>query len=265
MPLNDERWTVLARELRRTAARAAPGWSDSNTDDPGVALLELLVYALDELGERRHTLSTEARALADGVARRAATLACALGTGSAAAGSAPVAGDECGPGLQRPRYFAGRLLDADTLNSEQQYLLERLRRLHVHLHGAGIVDGLAVTVESATGAPEVVVTPGLALDALGREIFVEATQRLALPGAGSELLVELAYAERPCASAPAPGEPSPPDDSALLRATRIVESFDLALASAASEGGVAIARVRRMRGRWRVDPGFEPARVRRAP
>jgi hypothetical protein len=256
MPLDDEHWTKLARELRRAAARVAPAWTDANADDPGFTLLELLAYALDELAYRSGSLSADARALTEGVARRATALASAAGASST---------DACGAGLRRPRYFAGQLLDASDLDAEQDYVLARLGRLNRLLHGIGIVDGLGVAVETGADAPQVVIEPGLAFDPHGREIFLDRCQRLALPGSGTALLVQLSYREQPCTSVPAPADAPAPgiDGEATTRPTRIVEAFDATLAATVSEGSVAVARVHRVRGRWRVDPAFEAARVRR--
>jgi hypothetical protein len=115
MPLSDERWAALARDFRRAAVRAAPEWTGSNTHDPGITVLEVLGYALAELGYRSGAggATPQARALAADIAGRATALA--------AAGGGDGAGDDCGGGLQRVRYFAGKLLDADELQSEQNH------------------------------------------------------------------------------------------------------------------------------------------------
>ena len=257
MPLSDEQWTKLARELGRAAARVDPAWTDVDAHDPGVTMLELLAYSLEALVYRSDRLSADAHALTRGVARRAAALAAAAGASGA--------GDACGAALQRPRYFAGQLLGADDLSAEQDYVVARLGRLNRLLHGVGIVDGLQVTVEAGSDAPQLVVEPGLAFDRWGREIFVDRCARVALPASGTALLVQLAYREQPCGSVPVPADAPAPgiDDVVTARPTRILETFGATLAAAADEGSVAIARVHRVRGRWRVDPAFEAPRVRR--
>lgn len=172
MPLDDEQWSALARELRRAAARVAPGWTDSGTHDPGVTVLELLAYAL-----------------------------------------------------------------ADQ------------------------------TVEPDADGARVVVAPGLAFDPRGREIFVGACCRLTLPAANAALLVQLSYRERACRSVAIAGEAV--DDGRRRRRksatqpTRIVETFDATLAATPAADAVSVARVHRLRGRWRVDPKFAVPRVRR--
>ena len=255
MPLSDEQWTALARGLQRSVARVAPAWSDDNSHDPGVTVLRLLACALDDLALRNGRLSGAARALARDVVRRAAVLVGDSGEASAGGAAAPCSGE-----LVRPRYFAGRLLSADDLRREQQYVLDRLRRRNRALHGAGIVDGLAVSVEGGDAA-HVTIAPGLAFDPSGREIFVGCAQRLALPATGAALLVEMSYRE--VATSDAPTSATAVDADAATQPTRIVESFAAALAEEADACGVQIARLRRMRGRWRVDPAFQAAHVRR--
>ena len=259
MPLDDEQWSALARELRRAAARVAPGWTDSGTHDPGVTMLELLAYALADLRHRTSALSPHARAVAQEVAQHAAALAATPGSGSE--------GDDCGSGLQRVRYVAGKLFDAADFQAEQGYLLDRLSRRNRLLHGAGVVDGLGVTVEPDADGARVVVAPGLAFDPRGREIFVGACCRLTLPAANAALLVQLSYRERACRSVAIAGEAV--DDGRRRRResatqpTRIVETFDATLAAAPAADAVSVARVHRLRGRWRVDPKFAVPRVRR--
>ena len=138
MPLNEEQWTVLARDLQRALARAsgAPEWTDHNTHDPGITVLEALDYALTDLQYRGNALDDHARRLAQRVAERASALA-----GSAAGN------DDCGHGLQRVNYAHGQLLGVDDFRAEQDYVRRRLSRHNRLLHGVGIVCGLDVTVE----------------------------------------------------------------------------------------------------------------------
>lgn len=85
-------------------------------------------------------------------------------------------------------YATGMLLDADDFQDEQTYHRSRLARLAASLHGSGTVAGLEVQwvpARQARVAPpegehpeELVVTPGLALDRLGR--FIEVRRPLCL-------------------------------------------------------------------------------------
>ncbi len=255
MPLSDEQWAALARDFRGAAARFAPQWTDANTDDPGTTVLELLAYALDDLVYRTGAATPhDGRRIAEEVGRRAAALAAAWGSDGA--------GDDCGSGLRRVRYFSGQLLDADDLRTEQGYLLDRLGRRNRLLYGAGVVDGLEVAVADGGDGPHVVVAPGLAFDPRGREIFVDACCRLALPAADAVLLVQLAYRERPCRRVAALTGGSGIGADAT-EPTRIAETFEAILGPAPVADAVSVARVRRMRGRWRVDRSFQAQDVRR--
>jgi hypothetical protein len=258
MPLSDEQWTALAREMRRAAGHVAPDWTDSNAHDPGITVLELLAFAIEDLHSRTSALTPHGRLLADKVARAATALATAAGSTGA--------GDDCGEGLRRVAYFAGKLLDVDDFQTEQSYLLDRLARRNRLLHGAGIVDGLAVTVEGSDAASVVVIAPGLAFDPRGREIALDSPCRLKLPVTTSPAFVQLAYREHPCQSvATLPADPfnAASDDATASRPTRIVETFAATLAAAPGDDAVAVARLHRPRGRWRVDAGFKAPRVRR--
>jgi hypothetical protein len=168
--------------------------------------------------------------------------------------------------LRRVRYFAGQLLDADDLQAEQDYVVARLNRRNRLLHGAGIVSGLDVALEAGAGDPaEVVVAPGLAFDPAGREIHVEAPCRLALPASDAAQAVLLRFVERRCASVPsaaaaAGGEAA---ETALGQPSRIVETFAASLSPAPDAEAVCVARLHRVRGRWRIDARFTAPRVRR--
>ncbi len=256
MPLTEAQWTALARDLQAALSRVAPEWTDTNTHDPGVTVLELLAYALGDLQYRRPTLDGHARRVAADVAALAASLA-APSPGSDA--------DDCGAGLQRVNFTHGMLLGVDDFLVEQDYARQRLNRRNRLLHGKGIVAGLEVSVVSDDdGGAHVAVTPGLAFDAAGNEIFVDRPQRHALPAQDGVVLVLLAYAELPCRGAPI-GTSDPDDaagDTVAMQPTRIAESFDLGLASVPTADSLAIARLRRVRGRWRVDPRFKALRLR---
>jgi hypothetical protein len=105
---------------------------------------------------------------------------------------------------ERNRYFTGRLLDAEDLNQEQEYLLEKARRHNRLLHGWGVVDGLGV--EQGPGKNRVTIGPGYALDPHGEEIVVDqpVTVDLSARLRGKRLHVAVRYDERPSGPAPAP-------------------------------------------------------------
>jgi hypothetical protein len=109
---------------------------------------------------------------------------------------------------RRPRYFSGQVLTAEDFEAEQSYHLEARRRDTRHLHGWGVVSGLAVTPSGSGG---VVVEPGLAIDGMGRAIVIPEQCEMTDPrqpiddrGAPCGPAVDcdtvtlcLAYAERP--------------------------------------------------------------------
>lgn len=250
MPLNDKQRTTLARDLQRAVARVAPDWTDFGAHDPGVTMLELLAFALDDLQFRHAALDPHTRRLARDIASKAAALAADVAEAS----------DDCGPGPTRVNYFTGMVLGTDDFTAEQEYFRNRLSRLNRYLHGSGVVAGLGVTVAGTGSAASVTIAPGFALDRAGNELCVTTPCSLTLPAAGDALLVVIAYREQPCRPVPTPGNAT---DPAALRASRIVETFDVTLAVAPAADAVTLARVHRSRGRWRIDPALKPTHVRR--
>ena len=78
---------------------------------------------------------------------------------------------ECGYNeFRRLRYFHGMLLDEKDFREEQQYHANKRRLLNRMLHGSGVVCGLEL--RGRKGKKSIQVTPGLALDCSGNEIWV---------------------------------------------------------------------------------------------
>jgi len=75
------------------------------------------------------------------------------------------------PAFCRSYFYTGKLLTERDLNSDQRYLIDKLRLHHVALHGWGVVCGLMVRPH-AQCSDRVVITPGFAIDDCGREIRV---------------------------------------------------------------------------------------------
>jgi hypothetical protein len=69
-------------------------------------------------------------------------------------------------------YHFGMLLGVDDFETEQAYHRAKIRMHNAWLHREGVVWGFAVTVDDARG--EIRVKPGLALDAAGHELHLEA-------------------------------------------------------------------------------------------
>jgi hypothetical protein len=72
--------------------------------------------------------------------------------------------------FRRLRYFHGMLLDEKDFREEQQYHANKRRLLNRMLHGSGVVCGLEL--KGKKGKKSIQVTPGLALDCSGNEIWV---------------------------------------------------------------------------------------------
>jgi hypothetical protein len=80
--------------------------------------------------------------------------------------------------IDRVRYYDGEFLRAFDFNDEQTYHMEMRRRLNRYLHLYGIVHGLNLQGTQDAGVTQVSFLPGMAIDALGREIYVFAPYTL---------------------------------------------------------------------------------------
>jgi len=97
-------------------------------------------------------------------------------------------------GIRNPYYFEGRLLTAEALRADQDAHRARQRHLGRAL-GAGVVEGLEVTIESrgdGDDPPVLSVAPGLAIDHRGDTVEIAACEAIALTRAPT------ADAEAPC-------------------------------------------------------------------
>lgn len=115
--------------------------------------------------------------------------------------------------IERLNYYEREYLRSFDFIAEQNYHIEMRRRLNLALHLWGIVVGLDVKLgEVVQGAPnQYYISPGMAIDAYGREIFLFApyilseddvqNNRITLPGRYS-LFIEYAT---DLATPPAPG------------------------------------------------------------
>jgi hypothetical protein len=232
----------LVAELKRTVGAQVPAWTDSNEADPGVTLLELFAWLTENLLYRAHDIPERGRT----AALRAAMALSALARPCTTAGAT----------LTRAHFFFGQLLDAATLQAEQDYHREKLRLHNRMLHGFGIVSGLGVHVEPTTD-PEggrIIVDPGYAIDGRGEEIAVCAGATLAPPSVGKEAFVSLRSWEHPCLldSPSAGGEPG---------VTRVEEACVIGFAQAVLPPALALARLIRANGGWSIDPAFVPPRA----
>jgi len=130
---------------------------------------------------------------------------------------------------KRNRFFAGKLLGVQDLQTEQAYFLEKDRRHAHYLHGHGVVCGLRVRPTDPPQPWRVVVEPGLALDPCGREIVVPqpVEYRLRRSGRRGPIYLVIEYCEEEADPVPVPGPPDGPEDN--RDPSRIVETFRLDL------------------------------------
>jgi hypothetical protein len=169
-----------------------------------------------------------------------------------------------GDPFQRPRYSYGQMLGAEDFTAEQRYHLVRARLRNALLHGSGVVCGLEISRGDPQDLPDTQLrcTPGLAIDAQGREILVPETICLDVtglaanakfwpdlappPGAPAESMTRRCYAVlsyRACLSAEVPAIAAPCSDSAAATAySRVVDSYKLCLQAAAPPDPDPLAR-----------------------
>jgi hypothetical protein len=138
----------------------------------------------------------------------------------------------------RVNFFDGMLLTGDDLRVEQDYC-RRMRYLHNRLHGHGVVEGLEVTLERK--GSEVRVSPGWALDALGREIVLAEERCLPVP---EDRVADIVVAWAEAATQPVPARP---DDATLY--LRWVEEPELSVVPRGKQAEDALLLGRDKRGR----------------
>ena len=176
--------------------------------------------------------------------------------------------------FSRNRYFQGHLLSASDLEAEQNYLRDKQQFRNLHTLGTGVVAGLSVTTTDE--GTSLSVTPGYAIDYLGREICVPSPLECPLPGAGTQLLVSISYVENDAEpSTPSLGlDPLATDNP--VEYTRVAEGFELDFTSIPSarpgrtgnnhdELGpkLRLAILQRKGTRWTVQPALKPKRMKK--
>ena len=149
----------------------------------------------------------------------------------------------------RVNYFSGRVLSADDLRGEQEQARARQWLHNRLLHGNGVVTGLDVAVDGS----DVQVSPGIAIDGLGREIMLaerlSVDARAVAPENHGRIQVVITWAEEPADEVVGPDGPVP---------GRYVERPRVALAERtaveAAKDAVVLARVFRRDRQLVVDP-----------
>ena len=155
-------------------------------------------------------------------------------------------------GAKRPRFFYGRLLTAEDFQLEQQYIDGQLRRLARATLGVGVVEGLVISTSEST----ITVSPGLAVDALGRMVELTETCTAALPAATGAWNVFVELVHEPCDGSPALGldEDFKQEAAALRDVSRVWLEETQPSADRADDGkSVWLGRVRAARGAIEVD------------
>ena len=157
--------------------------------------------------------------------------------------------------IRRLNYFAGRLLSADDLTSEQNYHRDKQRRHNLHCHGVGVVQGLKVSTVRKNSGWRVAIEPGVAIDPAGNEIELCTTARLPLPKALTAIQVGIRFSERLCAPVPSlSGSGSQP--------SRVEEGCEVRLESVSLPDVLPLAHLVRVGGIWRVSRKFKVPRAR---
>lgn len=177
----------------------------------------------------------------------------------------PVAdSDPATPGdpLSRLRFHYGQCLSAEDFEAEQRYFVLRRRLHNALLHGVGTVWGLAIRRKEPRpeGGDQLICEPGMAIDPLGREIWVPQLLCLDLAALEASFWAQLSStdpenAEGPqrrayvvlryeaCLSDEVPVIPLPcSDDYDGLAASRLRDSFRLCLEAEAPPDPYATVR-----------------------
>jgi hypothetical protein len=80
------------------------------------------------------------------------------------------------PDLKRLNYCHGQMLTAQDFVDEQAYYLNKIALLTRCIAGYGVVCGLSASIKQANGSFSLVVSPGVAVDPLGRELVKRAEE-----------------------------------------------------------------------------------------
>lgn len=171
----------------------------------------------------------------------------------------PISVAPCQP-LKRLNYFFGQLLSAADLQAEQNYLLGKHRRHNLRCHGAGIVEGLQVSVSANNAGASVIVAPGFAIDPMGNEVELCAEAQLNLPAMGKPVYVVISYHENLTDPIPVLGSPDTNPADAVVY-TRTEEAADILILSEVVSPAIALARLVGRGKTWRLDSRFQPLRA----
>ena len=163
--------------------------------------------------------------------------------------------------LKRVNYYAGKMLTLEDFKADQQYFKDRMKLHNRFLHGYGIVSGLEISLSNKL-AEVLIVSPGYAIDPRGNDLILPKDVQATMPAKGNSIYLVLRWAERevdliPLLSSSVEGE--------QFVATRIEEYAvleDETDKRKATQAGAVLARLKKIRGKWKVDKQFRAHRVR---
>jgi hypothetical protein len=95
-------------------------------------------------------------------------------------------------GLERNRYFQGKLLTDSDFVTEQEYFKQKGRRHNRYLHGWGVVYGFAVVIHGR----KLIVDPGMAIDCAGNELLLDSRVEFDTPNDAKEFFVVIEYFDK---------------------------------------------------------------------
>jgi hypothetical protein len=179
--------------------------------------------------------------------------------------------------LKRLRFSTGQVLTVESLNLEQQYFREKLKRHNRILHGFGIVSGLKVSVQ----AGQIIVEPGLALDCEGNELVVLSAETVVVATATDALgaaYVCVRYVETETDEVPVvPLEPVTTSAENGTEASTITEGVAIEVTpdncnrshrhlrarwlACGKSHALTIAKVKHTMHGWRVERGYRPPMI----
>lgn len=162
---------------------------------------------------------------------------------------------------KRVNFVFGMILTAEEFTQEFSYLRDRMRWLARDLVGRGTVSGLQVTTSSDKDtADSIRVNAGMAVDAQGNVIHLESPVHCPPPEKGSSAYLVLGWVERETDPIPVFGAGSDAEQTHRSRVEELAIFRYETNQKAARQSGVILARLKKARGKWKVDKEF---RVRR--
>ncbi len=242
--MTDKKLQRLAGDLGESVHRHTPDWTSFDESDPGITMLEVMAFLVEQLIQRGGPTSEGESAV---LARLIDTLATLRGHGCVEPSD-----------LTRVSYYSGQLLSASDFQLDQNYHRDKLRLHNLVLVGSGVVSGLEVSLDdgSVPNAPVVSVEPGSAVAPNGELLVLCEPRVCTFSTTVSGGFVALRFSEH---SVKRRGASEKPGGS---QASRINEGVAIEFHEKSPPNSVAIARLARKGSRWVIDLKFKPAKSR---